>query len=281
MADYEKEIMAGKVFYVVEENQLREIKGLKEKLEVRLGDQQSYVEIVCYLTYPKGLTYPKRNIYILSDEFIKIPHRILCGLNYKDNRPLAVRKKRRNPGKTVSHKKVKKKKSKEMPAKHSGRVIVSSDSILTLCKKVTLCFAGNSYSVTGYVSEASGSLLVPAKTFMKEVPIENWKYINLQDPHSYLRKYQMVEHGAQIQWLSLQPQSVLSEYGYSVRASISRDDRRKILERIICNGVLTEQEVVSHIRSLIARNQNRYPAACARWKEDIEFVRQICKNKDI
>lgn len=391
----------GKILTVMPEKQFRKLKIQSEELLLRLEDPWQFVEIVCHITYPN------KRLYILPEEYEKIPQGIRNKLRIKDIRPYSVPEhvespeekktasKNRDPQfssiyfsnlsyfsdyKTdiatptalqVLKKKIKirraileigdvqaklncyfasdinrilvpnsefdqlplsvklrfrlrpegegcltvvgifpassmdsqqksnKSKRRKTPQKNTaedivspcnmekqphkeaphfnGKVVVSDDNILPLCKKKKIRFGEHICYVTGYISEASGSLLVPARHFTTEVPPDIRGNLKWEDPVGYLRKYEKPSEANIGEWASLKAQSLLHRYGYSVKAGIAKETRQKILFTVVEKNDLSKDEIIRHIRSLIARNKNRYPEACSRWKEDMAYVQGLTK----
>lgn len=76
----------------------------------------------------------------------------------------------------------------------------------------------------------------------------------------------------------LKPESILSEFGYSVSAQkgLSAKRRHKILKNLIDREVLSRQEIISYLEGFIRLRKYDYKcrAAISKWKEDISFVSQ-------
>lgn len=160
----------------------------------------------------------------------------------------------------------------------NGKVVISDDNILPLCKRTKIRFGDYVCDVTGYISQASGSLLVPASCFTSEVPPAIRSLLNWEDPVGHLRKYEKSNEVNAGKWDSLKAQSLLHRYGYSVKTGVAKEFRQKILFTVVEKNDLSKDEVVRHIRSLIARNKNRYPEACTRWEDDIAYVQRLSEK---
>lgn len=76
-------------------------------------------------------------------------------------------------------------------------------------------------------------------------------------------------------WLNFARDSVLSRNGYNVKAGTSRENRQRILYRILNEGLATKHEVISLLTQFIQLHQTTKPGACARWREDLLFVNQF------
>lgn len=346
MSEAQKIIENKKKICLMPKKQFRKLPGKYEEVEIDLGQPHHPVFVVIHRSIANG------KLYILPDEFSKIPTEIQHRLNIKDIRPSAISKKKQLTAKqgqvvvisdaklriiqetacivptTISLRpagrhsiqningykntagsityisldvysmlsaymkeqlniqnadEVKEEmltKKAQLPKRtekviHSGKIVVADNSIRNVCRRIWLNAAGEMLPVTGHISEATGSLLIPAKNFSKEVPIEVRAKLNWEDPIGYLRQYEGRCTSGSGEWSALNTQSILHRYGYSVKASVSKEYRQEVLGRIVQDGLVSRAAVLSHIRSLISRNTNRYPVACARWKEDVEFVKNL------
>ena len=76
--------------------------------------------------------------------------------------------------------------------------------------------------------------------------------------------------------MKLAQESVLMQYGYTVsqQEGLSQKRRRKILEVIIDNNVLSKTDVISYLDFFInqRKHQRKYMHAVEEWKSDREFV---------
>lgn len=72
-------------------------------------------------------------------------------------------------------------------------------------------------------------------------------------------------------------ESIMHINGYNVdaRNSLSTGERINILIRIIDNGIVSQNDVISHLENLIRINKNNYNmySAVEKWSEDVEYVR--------
>lgn len=168
---------------------------------------------------------------------------------------------------------------KASTAKQTVRIIIKDDSILLCCKQKKILFNGVRYSVTGYFSTASGSLLVPASRFSQEIPQEVRRRMNIYDPNHLMPAEKAGSIEKPTEWNMLATQSVLHRSGYTVKRGTPKDERHKVLDAVIESKQLSKEEVRRHIQSLIARNYNRYPDACRRWQEDIDYLHQLSDSE--
>lgn len=76
--------------------------------------------------------------------------------------------------------------------------------------------------------------------------------------------------------MKLAQESVLMQFGYSVsqQEGLSRNRRKKILETIIDNGILTKTDIISYLDFFInqRKNQSKYEHAIKEWKVDREYI---------
>lgn len=205
-----------------------------------------------------------KKLYILQQDFEKIPDNIRRQLNI--------------PYRQSAHTNKKTRKSEESFRKivsYSGKIVINDDSIISRCKSYAVPIGEEKYRLDGYISETTGSLLVPASVFIKTVPMELWHESNISDPKRLLppQGQQGLPYG--IGDADLQDCSILFKYGYSVRKSVPYDTRRKALDAALTDHAITKEQAIRHINHLIALNKTRYPNACARWRDDIEYLNQL------
>ena len=76
----------------------------------------------------------------------------------------------------------------------------------------------------------------------------------------------------------LNPESILTEYGYSVAKNIglSPNERRNILKKILKNENISKAKIISHLEWCIAKHpQKNQKEARAKWHSDIDFLRSL------
>ena len=74
----------------------------------------------------------------------------------------------------------------------------------------------------------------------------------------------------------LRPESMINKLGYNVDAkkNLSEQERRRILEMAIDNGVMSRSEVISHLEwNIKIRKNEKYNNAKKKWQSDINFLR--------
>lgn len=78
-------------------------------------------------------------------------------------------------------------------------------------------------------------------------------------------------------WLN-STEHIIHQYGYNVRSGngMLSTDRQEILAKIINNGVLSKNEIISHLEYCIrmASGRETMSSAIRKWQQDIEFVRK-------
>ena len=83
---------------------------------------------------------------------------------------------------------------------------------------------------------------------------------------------------------NLSQESILHMLGYNVNAqkNLSKEQRWRLLEIIVDEGVLTATEVRSHINWLIRRskNINNLNDARLKWEADVEHISNYAKKSD-
>lgn len=157
----------------------------------------------------------------------------------------------------------------------SGKIVLTDDSIIPRCKSASILVEDKKYSVIGYISKTTGSLLIPASIFLKNVPMDSWSKLKLSDPKKLLPQQGFRSVSFDVDENDLQECSILFKYGYSVKKSVPFDVRRKALNTAIMDHAVTKEQAIQHIKRLITLNRNRYPDACARWRDDIEYLEQM------
>ena len=79
-------------------------------------------------------------------------------------------------------------------------------------------------------------------------------------------------------------ESLLHSYGYNVNSTegLSEEQRHKVLEMILANGLLTRFEMIDQIEFLINLNKGKdcFSLAIKKWQDDIEFLNNL-KTEDI
>lgn len=71
------------------------------------------------------------------------------------------------------------------------------------------------------------------------------------------------------------PDSILSRAGYRADGSQSAIRRSACIDRAVAGRMENAMEVLQHLRWLVDDRGHRYPNACRRWKEDIEYVSRL------
>lgn len=78
--------------------------------------------------------------------------------------------------------------------------------------------------------------------------------------------------------------SLLRKKGYSVqdKNGLSQTERQAILLNVINERILTPYEVITFLNWLVntRKTQNKYQAAVNKWKEDIQYVKNLSKNAE-
>lgn len=74
---------------------------------------------------------------------------------------------------------------------------------------------------------------------------------------------------------------MLCGYSVSRKHNFSREYRHKVLERIICDGVLSKYEIMKYLDMFIRINGQKYnmDVAVAKWEDDLKFVREYNFDK--
>lgn len=262
-------LYSGKNLYVLSNEQFRKL-GLKKKLKVetRLDEDIDSFQITCYLSSNR---LNNSKIYILPDEFKKMPNYIYDRLSVIDIRPAKDRK-RLQLSSLVSKMDNKEENKKTFSPK---KIVLTDDSIIPRCKSASILVEDKKYSVIGYISKTTGSLLIPASIFLKNVPMDSWSKLKLSDPKKLLPQQGFQGVSFDVDENDLQECSILFKYGYSVKKSVPFDVRRKALNAAIMDHAVTKEQAIQHIKRLITLNRNRYPDACARWRDDIEYLEQM------
>lgn len=268
MENWAKKVLAGEPLYVVSKTR-RPIKSgaIKKKIGLKFNAYTYSTPIFCYLYLYEG----KERLYVSPYELRKIPEAISSQINIIDCR--SKREQEQKPLESLLP--LSKEAMKPRQATLSGKIVLTDDSIMPRCKSVSIIIGDEKYRVIGYRSEASGSLLIPASIFIKNVPMDSWDKLKLTDPKRLLPSQGPHESPYEIGNGDLQDCSILFKYGYSVRKSVPYDIRRKALNAALADHAVTKEQAIRHINHLIALNQARYPDACARWRDDIEYLNQL------
>lgn len=78
---------------------------------------------------------------------------------------------------------------------------------------------------------------------------------------------------------SYNTESILRQFGYNVNAqeNLSANERHKIIEIILNNGIMSKNEIISHLNFLTnsRKNQANMFNAISKWNDDIKFVHTI------
>lgn len=117
-------------------------------------------------------------------------------------------------------------------------------------------------------------------------------FINISEYERYMAIYnflpihfEMVNHNGDffIEHDVRAEASPLMLCGYSVsrKHNFSREYRHKVLERIICDGVLSKYEIMKYLDMFIRINGQKYnmDVAVAKWEDDLKFVREYNFDK--
>ena len=77
-------------------------------------------------------------------------------------------------------------------------------------------------------------------------------------------------------YMNLNQESILHIMGYNVnvQSDLTKEQRRRILELIVDEGILTVAEICSHLQWLMKRNKNNknFDDARVKWEEDIRYI---------
>lgn len=260
-----KALLARRKLWVISEENLDQL-FWDNKIKVMDIDFDDGTDQVIVFFYQ---SVANKNIYILPDDLSRIPNKIREQLNIRYSPPTA------HLPKTVSTKTNQDEKHPRGIVLNSGRIVINDDSIIPRCKSVSMRIGDKRFQIIGYLSGATGSLLVPASVFIKNIPMDLWHNLNLSDPRRLLPPQGLQGSSYGIGNGDLQDCSILFKYGYSVRKSVPYDIRRKALNAALADHTVTKEQAIRHINHLIALNQSRYPDACARWRDDIEYLNQL------
>lgn len=268
MENWAKKVLAGEPLYVVSTiSMLIKSGAIEKRMGLKFNTYKSSAPIFCYLALYEG----EKRLIVRPDELRKIPEDISSQINVIDCRPKKEQKQKPIspllplPKKTINPKQT----------TLSGKIVLTDDSIMPRCKSVSIIIGDKKYRVIGYRSEASGSLLIPASVFVKNVPVDSWEKLKLFDPKRLLPPQGQEGSSYEIGEGDLQDCSILYKYGYSVKKSVPYDTRRKALKAALADHAVTKEQVIRHNNRLIALNKNRYPDACTRWRDDIEYLNQL------
>lgn len=94
--------------------------------------------------------------------------------------------------------------------------------------------------------------------------------------HHLRRTYFANMPSSYYEYFSLNPRSVLSKYGYSVRENgPTTSERQRILVKVIEEEALTPYGIINHIGNLIDWHywDSKWKNAIRKWQEDLEFVK--------
>lgn len=95
----------------------------------------------------------------------------------------------------------------------------------------------------------------------------------VSDEKTYIADYKNIFSGKQ-----LAPESILKQYGYNVsqQENLSKEQRWKILEMILDNGICPKPKMISlldyHIRMREKQNTNMYDVAISKWETDRDHI---------
>ena len=95
----------------------------------------------------------------------------------------------------------------------------------------------------------------------------------VKDEKTYIADYKNIFSGKQ-----LTPESILKQYGYNVsqQENLSKEQRWKILEMILDNGICPKPKMISlldyHIRMREKQNTNMYDVAISKWETDRDHI---------
>ncbi len=92
----------------------------------------------------------------------------------------------------------------------------------------------------------------------------------ISDEKSYLKSF------TNVKGMKLAQESILMQYGYTVsqQEGLSQNRRRKILNTLIDNSVLTKTDIISYLDFFINqhKHQHKYELAVKKWEKDREYV---------
>lgn len=261
------QLRAGKKLWVISKKGLDQL-FLNNKVKIVDVDFDDGTDQVIIRFYQSAAN---KKLYILPEDLEEIPDKIRKQLNIHYCQPMHTdTKSRENEGKPR-----KSGENSEETVPNSRKIVINDDSIIPQCKSVSIHIGDECYRVIGYLSKATGSLLVPASVFIKNVPTDLWHRLNLSDPKKLLPLQGSQGSPYEIGNGDLQDCSILFKYGYSVRKSVSFDTRRNALNAALADRAVTKEQAIRLISRCIALNKARYHDACARWRGDLEYLNQL------
>ena len=99
---------------------------------------------------------------------------------------------------------------------------------------------------------------------------------NRGTPICRLYDWKAIESGAHAGNMMLAKESLLKQYGYNVNSNegLSSDRRKRILQILVDNHIMTKSEIISYLKFFISQRKNNssMKMAVAKWNSDKEFI---------
>ena len=74
-------------------------------------------------------------------------------------------------------------------------------------------------------------------------------------------------------------ESLLRQFGYNVNSqeNLSTNERRKVIDTVINNGIMNKSDVLSLLNFLASSRKNQYNMqnAVSKWESDIKYTREL------
>ena len=88
--------------------------------------------------------------------------------------------------------------------------------------------------------------------------------------------WKTIENGSNVGNMMLAPESLLRQYGYNVNANegLSSERRKRILQILVDNQIMTKSEIISYLKFFISQRKNNssMKMAVEKWNSDKAFI---------